>query len=152
MWVTSAQKIMHSRFGCNLWQWCHRGLLSQGLSEKDSGLSMRDTNDVVKIRNWRSAPVETCTEYHTILGNRTTSCVLGKCISDCTDLGSVQYKNLWILPSKQLSRITNSYLNSTYSSTFSTGNAPKDLIIDQCYMADHIDAKSKIDSKKKEKK
>jgi hypothetical protein len=34
---------------------------------------------------------------------------------------------------------------------FSTGNAPKDLIEDQCYMADHIDAKSKIDSKKRKK-
>jgi hypothetical protein len=35
---------------------------------------------------------------------------------------------------------------------FSTGNAPKDLIIDQCYMADHIDAKSMIDSKKRKRK
>jgi hypothetical protein len=34
---------------------------------------------------------------------------------------------------------------------FSTGNAPKDLIIEQCYMADHIDAKSKIDSKKRKR-
>jgi hypothetical protein len=34
---------------------------------------------------------------------------------------------------------------------FSTGNVPKDLIIDQCYMADHIDAKSKIDSKKRKR-
>jgi hypothetical protein len=34
---------------------------------------------------------------------------------------------------------------------FSTGNALKDLIIDQCYMADHIDAKSKIDSKKRKR-
>ncbi len=34
---------------------------------------------------------------------------------------------------------------------FSTGNAPKDLIIDQCYMADHIDDKSKIDSKKRKR-
>ncbi len=42
----------------------------------------------------------------------------------------------------------NSDFSGTNSSMFSTGNAPKDLIIDQCYMADHIDAKSKIDGKK----
>ncbi len=89
------------------------------------------------------------TEYSTILGNRTMNCILGNCTADCTDLGSVQYKNLGILTSKQLSRIMNSDFNGTNSSMFSTGNAPKDLIIDQCYMADHIDAKSKIDSKKK---
>jgi hypothetical protein len=43
--------------------------------------------------------------------------------------------------------------NGTNSSTFSTGNAPKNLIIDQCYMADHIhiDAKSKIDSRKRKR-
>jgi hypothetical protein len=34
---------------------------------------------------------------------------------------------------------------------FSTGNEPKDLIIYQCYMADHIDAKLKIDSKKRKR-
>jgi hypothetical protein len=41
----------------------------------------------------------------------------------------------------------NSDFNGTNPSMFSTGNATKDLIIDQCYMADHIDAKSKIDRK-----
>ncbi len=95
--------------------------------------------------------METCTEYRTILGNRTTNCILGNCTADCTDLESIQYKNLGILTSKQLSRITNSDLNGTNSSIFSTGNAPKELIIDQCYMADHIDAKSKIDRKKEKK-
>jgi hypothetical protein len=68
------------------------------------------------------------------------NCILGYCTADCTDLGSVQYENSGILTSKQLSRITNSDFNGTNSSMFSTGNAPKDLIIDQCYMADHIDA------------
>ncbi len=90
----------------------------------------------------------TCTEYCTVLGNHTTNCALGNCTADCTDLGSVKYENLGILTSKQLSRITNSDFNGTNSSTFSTRNAPKDLIIDQFYMADHIDVKSKIDSKK----
>jgi hypothetical protein len=93
--------------------------------------------------------VETCTEYRTILGNRTTNCILGNCTAGCTDLGSIQYRNLGILTSKQLSRIMNSDFNGTNSSMFSTGNAPKDLIIDKCYMGDHIDAKSKIDSKKR---
>jgi hypothetical protein len=83
--------------------------------------------------------VETCTEYRTILGNCTTNCILGNCTADCTDIGSIQYRNFGILTSKQLSRITNSDFNSTNSSTFSTGNAPKDLIVDQCYMADHIE-------------
>ncbi len=92
-------------------------------------------------------PVETRTGYSTILGNRTTKCILGNCNADCTDLGSIQYKNLGILTNKQLSRITNSDFNGANSSMFSTGNAPKDLIINQCYMADHIDAKSKIDGK-----
>jgi hypothetical protein len=92
--------------------------------------------------------VETCTEYCTILENCTTNCTLRNCTGNCTDLGSVLYKNLGILTSKQLSRITHLDFNGTNSSTFSTGNAPKDLIRDQCYMADHIDAKSKIDSKK----
>jgi hypothetical protein len=79
------------------------------------------------------------------------NCILGNCTANCTDLGSVQYKNLEILTNKQLSRITNSDFKGTNSSMFSTGNAPKDLIIDQCYMADHIDDKSKIDSKKRKK-
>ncbi len=92
--------------------------------------------------------METCIEYHTVLGNCTANCILGNCTADCTDLGSIQYENLGILTSKQLSRITSSDFNGTNSSTFSTGNAPKDLVIDQCYMADHVDAnKSKIDSK-----
>jgi hypothetical protein len=45
----------------------------------------------------------------------------------------------------------NTDFNGTNSSTFFTGNAPKNLIIDQCYMADHIDAKSKIDSRKRKR-
>jgi hypothetical protein len=45
----------------------------------------------------------------------------------------------------------NSDFNGTKSSKFSTGNAPKDLIIDQCYMADHTDAESKVDSKKRKR-
>ncbi len=95
--------------------------------------------------------METCTEYSTILRNSTTNCILGNCTADCTDLGSVQYKNLGILTSKQLSGITNSDFNGTNSSMFSTGNAAKDLIIDQCYMADHIDDKFKIDSNKRKR-
>ncbi len=41
--------------------------------------------------------METRTEYSTILGNRTTNCILGNCTADCTDLGIVQYENLGIL-------------------------------------------------------
>jgi hypothetical protein len=114
--------------------------------QEDHGLSMQDTNDAFKFKNWWSASVKTRTEYHTVLGN-CTNCILGNCTADCTDLGSIQYKNLGILTNKQLSRIMNSDFNGTDSSMFSTGNAPKDLIIDQCYMADHIDAKSKIEGK-----
>jgi hypothetical protein len=55
------------------------------------------------------------------------NCALGNCTAYCTDLGSVLCKNLGILTSKQLSRITNLYFNGTNSSTFSTGNAPKKL-------------------------
>jgi hypothetical protein len=95
--------------------------------------------------------VETCTEYPTILGNCSTNFALGNCIANCTDLGSMLYKNLGILTSKQLFRIMNSDFIGTNSSSFSTGNAPQNLIIDQCYMADHIDAKSKIDSRKRKK-
>ncbi len=79
------------------------------------------------------------------------NCALGNCTAKCTGLGSVLYKNLGILTSKQLSRIMNSDFNGTNSSTFSTGNAPKNLIIDQCYMTDHIDAKSKIYSRKRKR-
>ncbi len=96
--------------------------------------------------------METCTEYYcTILENRTTNCNLGNGTANCTDFGSVLYENLGILTSKQLSRITNSDFNSINSSTFSTGNTPKDLIIDQYYMADHMDAESKIDSRKRKR-
>jgi hypothetical protein len=95
--------------------------------------------------------VETCTEYRTILGNCTKNCALGNCTANCTGLGSVLYEILGISTSKQTSRITNSDLNGTNSSSFSTGNAPKNLIIDQCYMADHIDAKSKIESRNRKR-
>ncbi len=93
--------------------------------------------------------METCIEYCTVLGNCTTNDILVNCTSNCTDLESVQYDNAEILTSKKLSRIMNSDFNGTNSLKFSTGNAPKNLIIGQCYMADHIDAKSKIDSKKR---
>ncbi len=95
--------------------------------------------------------METCTECRTILGNHTANCALENCTANCTGLGRVLYKNLGILTSKQLSRITNSDFDGTNSSSFSSGNAPKNLIIDQCYMADHIDAKSKIDSSKRKR-
>ncbi len=65
--------------------------------------------------------METCTECRTILGNSTTTCTLENCTADCTDLRSLLYKNLGILTSKQVSRITNSDFNSINYSTFSTG-------------------------------
>jgi hypothetical protein len=43
------------------------------------------------------------TEYHTVIGNCSTNCILGNYTADCTDLGSVLYKNLGILTSKHLS-------------------------------------------------
>jgi hypothetical protein len=75
--------------------------------------------------------VETCIEYRTVLGNCTTNCALGNCTANCTGLGSALCKNLGILTSKKLSRIANSDFNGTNSSTFSTGNTPKNLIVDQ---------------------
>ncbi len=96
-------------------------------------------------------PLETCIEHSTILGNRTTNDILVNCTADCTSLESVQYDNSEMLTSKQLSRIMNSDFNGTNSSRFLTGNAPKDLVIGQCYMADHIDAKSKVDSKNRKR-
>jgi hypothetical protein len=95
--------------------------------------------------------VETRIEYSTILVNRTTNDILVNCTSDCTGLESVQYNKVEILTSKKLSRIMNSDFNGTNSSKISTGNAPQNLIIGQCYMADHIDAKSKIDNKKRKR-
>jgi hypothetical protein len=95
--------------------------------------------------------VEACTEYPTVLGNCTKNCALENCTANCTGLGIVLYEILGIQTSKQMSRITNSDFNGTNSSSFSTGNAPKNLIIDQCYMADHIDAKSKIESRNRKR-
>ncbi len=68
-----------------------------------------------------------------------------------TNLENVQYDNAEKLTSKTLSRIMNSDFNGTNSSNLSTGNAPKNLIIGQCYMTDHIDAESKINSKKRKR-
>ncbi len=90
-------------------------------SQEDPSLPMRNTNDVFKFKNWRSMQVETCTEYRTILGNRTTNCILGNCTADCTDLGSIQYKKLGILTSKQWSRITNSDFNSLTANSVLAG-------------------------------
>ena len=45
----------------------------------------------------------------------------------------------------------NSDFNGTNFSKLSTRNAPKNLIIDQCYMADHIDTESKNDRKKEKR-
>jgi hypothetical protein len=58
--------------------------------QKDPGLSMRDTDDAFKFQNSWSAPVETCTEYRTVLGNHTTNCILGNCTADCTDAYSMR--------------------------------------------------------------
>jgi hypothetical protein len=96
--------------------------------------------------------VEICSEYCTVLGNHTANPALENCTANCTGLGSVLYKKIGILTSKQLSRITNSDFNGTNFSTFSTaGNAPKNLIIEQFYMADHIDAKPKIGRRKRKR-
>jgi hypothetical protein len=119
--------------------------------ETNHGLSIHGTNDAFKFKNLPSTPVEICTGYRTVLGNHTANCALENCTSNCTGLGSVLYKKIGIQTSKQLSRITNSDFNGTNFSTFSTGNAPKNLIMDQCYMADYIDAKSKIDSRKRKR-
>jgi hypothetical protein len=60
-------------------------------------------------------------------------------------------QKIGILTSKQLCRITNSDFDGTNFSTFSTGNAPKNLNMDQCYKSDHIDAKSNIDNRKRKR-
>jgi hypothetical protein len=95
--------------------------------------------------------VETRLEYYTILGNHTTNDILVNRTSDCTNLESVQYENAVKLTSKKLSRMMNSDFNGTNFSKLSTRNAPKNLIIDQCYMADHIDTESKNDRKKEKR-
>ncbi len=95
--------------------------------------------------------METRLEYYTILGNHTTNDILVNRTSDCTNLESVQYENAVKLTSKKLSRMMNSDFNGTNFSKLSTRNAPKNLIIDQCYMADHIDTESKNDRKKEKR-
>ena len=65
----------------------------------------------------------------TILGNRTATCTARK---------NVLYENV-MRNRKQLSRIENSDLINNCSVMISTGNAPKNILSDQCFMAEAID-------------
>ena len=71
---------------------------------------------------------------------------------DCTDSGyrtaactnskeNVQYKKLGILNSNQLSGIENLVSSSTNPTVFFTGNAPKNLPVNNCYMSETVDCR-----------
>ncbi len=78
--------------------------------------------------------MEICTDNRTDLGYRT--------VTDCTTLA-----NLGLLSSNQLSQIKSF---STKPTVFSTGNAPKNLHVHNCYMAEALDPESESISRKKE--
>ncbi len=69
--------------------------------------------------------------YRTDSGNRTAACTNSK--------ENVQYKKLGILNSNQLSGIENLDSSSPNPTVFFTGNAPKNLHVNNCYMAETID-------------
>ena len=66
----------------------------------------------------------------------------GNCTAACTNLKeNVQYKKLGIINSDQLSGIDNLDSSSTNPTVtvFFTGNAPKNLHVNNCYMAETVD-------------
>ncbi len=92
--------------------------------------------------NWWFAPVEICTDDCTDSEN---------CTAACTNLKeNVQYKELGILNSNQLFGIQNLDSSSTNPTVFSTGNAPKNLHVHTCYMAEALEPESESISRKKE--
>ena len=79
----------------------------------------------------------------TILGNRTATCTARK---------NVLYENV-MRNRKQLSRILSSDLVNNCSAIISTGNAPKNTLSDQCFMAETInDSTTASDNAKKRKR
>ena len=78
--------------------------------------------------------MEIRTDDRTDLGNRT--------VTNCTTLAK-----LGLLNSNQLSQIESF---STEPTAFSTGNAPKNLHVHNCYMAEALDPESESISRKKE--
>ncbi len=91
------------------------------------------------------------------MGNRTNPKI---CTANCTDSGNctaactnskenVQYKKLGILNSNQLSRIEYLDSSSTNPTALSTGNAPKNLHVHDCYMAEALDHESESISRKR---
>ena len=81
-------------------------------------------------------------ETRTTLGNRTLSCT-----ATCTAYENVLYENAMLIR-KQLSRITNSESINTSTTIPSTGNAPKHMIVDHCFMAEHLESKPKTNTSK----
>jgi hypothetical protein len=88
-----------------------------------------------------STTVEICTVNRSDSGNRTAACTSSK--------ENVQYKKMGILNSNQLSRIEYLDSSSTNLTVFSTGNAPKDLDVHNCYMAEALDPESESISRKR---
>ena len=78
--------------------------------------------------------MEIRTDSRTDLGKRT--------VTDCTTL-----ENLGLLNSNQLSQIESS---STEPTVFSTGNAPKNLHVHNCYMAEALEPEPEPINRKKE--
>jgi len=76
--------------------------------------------------------------------------ILGNCTATCTARKNVLYENV-MRNRKQLSRITNSDLVSNCSAITSTGNAPKNTILDQCFMAESIDDNIAVNSRKRKR-
>ncbi len=66
----------------------------------------------------------------------------GNCTAACTNSKeNLQYKKLGILNSNQLSGIENLDSSSTNPTVFFTGNAPKNLHENNCYMAESVDCR-----------
>ena len=86
--------------------------------------------------------MEIRTDDRTDSGNRTAA---------CTNLKeNVQCKKLGILNSNQLSGIENLDSSSTNPTVFSTGNAPKNLHVHNCYMAEALEPEPEPINRKKE--
>jgi hypothetical protein len=70
-------------------------------------------------------------------------------IETCTALENVLYKNMKLLESRKLSEIEYLGTYDTNSTVFFSGNAPQNLHVDHCMMADTTHAESKQGLKKR---
>ncbi len=121
-------------------QWPQHGLAHRDYCRPDrwTGSGAHD-GKTDAFFNWRFAPVEIRTD--TDSGNRTPACTNSK--------ENVQYKKLGILNSNQLSGIENLDSSSTNLTVFSTGNAPKNLHVHNCYMTEALEPESESINRKK---